>query len=94
MRGYLLRLLDRATERLEERVEHRLTERVEATLDVLSDPKLMGDLARADAQADEDARPYDEIRRDLVSAHCPRTTSRTSGARSRRDRSCPAAHPD
>ena len=65
MRGYLLRLLDRATERLEERVEHRLTERVEATIDVLADPKLMGDLERADAQADEDARSYDEIRRDL-----------------------------
>jgi hypothetical protein len=65
MRAYLLRLLDSATERLEDRVEHRLTERLEATLDVLSDPKLMSDLERADSQADEDARPYDEIRRDL-----------------------------
>ena len=65
MRSYLLRLLDRATERLEGRVEHRLTERLEATLDVLTDPKLMRDLEHADAQPDEDARPYDEIRRDL-----------------------------
>jgi hypothetical protein len=37
---------------------------LEATLDVLTDPKLMDDLRRADLQADEDARPY-EIRRDL-----------------------------
>jgi hypothetical protein len=65
MRGYLLRLLDRATERLEGRVEHRLTERLEATLDVLTDPKLMRDLEHADAQPDDDARPYNEIRRDL-----------------------------
>jgi hypothetical protein len=65
MRGYLLRLLDRATERIEGRVESRLTERLEATLDVLTDEKLMSDLERADSQADEDARPYNEIRRDL-----------------------------
>jgi hypothetical protein len=65
MRGYLLRLLDRATERLEGRVEDRVTERLDATLDVLTDPKLMDDLRRADSQADEDARPYNEIRRDL-----------------------------
>jgi len=44
---------------------HRLRERLEATLDVLTDPALMRDLAHADSQPDEDARPYDEIRRDL-----------------------------
>ena len=65
MTGYFCRLLDRATERVEARVENRLASRLDATLDVLTDPKLMEDLRRADAQADEDARPYDEIRRDL-----------------------------
>jgi len=53
------------TERLEVRVEYRVTERLEATADVLADHDLMNDLARADTQSDNDARPYDEIRRDL-----------------------------
>jgi hypothetical protein len=65
VRGKLLELFDRATERLESRIEHRVTERLEATADVLTDPALIEDLKQADAQADEDARPYDEIRRDL-----------------------------
>ena len=62
MRNYLLRLFDRA---VTERVEHRLVERLEASVDVLTDRELMADLRRADAQADEDARSYDEVRRDL-----------------------------
>ena len=65
LRGKLVELFDRATERLELRIEHRVTQRLEATGDVLSDPELMEDLRDADTQSDEDARPYDEIRRDL-----------------------------
>ncbi|MBI4349172.1 MAG: hypothetical protein HY553_20205 [Elusimicrobia bacterium] len=62
---HLSRYLDRLFTRLEERVETRVVERVEATLDVLTDPALMADLRRADAQPDEDARPFEEIGRDL-----------------------------
>jgi hypothetical protein len=42
-----------------------VTERLEATIDVLTDSELMVGLERADSQADEEARPYEEIRRDL-----------------------------
>jgi hypothetical protein len=62
VRSYLLRIFDRV---VTDRVEHRIEQRVSATLDVLTDPGLMSDLREADAQPDEDARPYDEIRRDL-----------------------------
>jgi hypothetical protein len=61
----LSRYLDRLFDRLGERVGDRVADRLEATLDVLTDPDLMGDLRRADAQPDEDARPYNEIARDL-----------------------------
>jgi hypothetical protein len=65
-RDYLARLFDRyVTERVELRVENRMAARLEATVDVLSDPALMADLDRAKEQADEDARAYSEIRRDL-----------------------------
>jgi len=58
--------LDRLFDRLVgERVGDRVADRLEATLDVLTDPDLMGDLRRAGAQPDEDARPYEEIARDL-----------------------------
>lgn len=59
------RYLDRLFSRIEERVESRVVERVEATLDVMTDSALMEDLRRADAQPDEDARPYEEITREL-----------------------------
>lgn len=63
---YVVRLFDRVvTERAASRAESRVERRLEATLDVMTDPKLMDDLRRAEGQADEDARPYDEIRRDL-----------------------------
>jgi hypothetical protein len=62
VREYLIRLFDRAlTDRVEDRVEKKLA----ATFEIVTDEKLMADLRRADQQADEDARPYDEIRRDL-----------------------------
>jgi hypothetical protein len=62
VREYLVRLFDRA---VTERVENRVEKKLEATFDIITDEKLMADLRRADQQADEDARPYDEIRRDL-----------------------------
>jgi hypothetical protein len=43
----------------------RLTERLRATLDVLTDQRLLDDLERSDSQPDEAARPYEEVRRDL-----------------------------
>ena len=65
-RDYLVSIFDRyVVDRVETRVERRMSERLEATVDVLLDPELMDDLRQADAQADEDARPYSEIRRDL-----------------------------
>ena len=63
--GRVSRYLDRLFDRLGERVGDRVADRLEATLDILTDPQLMGDLRRADAQPDEDARPYEEIARDL-----------------------------
>jgi hypothetical protein len=57
--------LDRLFSRVEERVEARIVERVEATIDVMSDPALLADLRRADDQPDEEARPLDEVMRDL-----------------------------
>lgn len=62
---HLSRYLDRLFSRVEERVETRIVERVEATLDVMTDTALMEDLRKADAQPDEDARPFEEIMRDL-----------------------------
>jgi hypothetical protein len=57
------RYLERLFDRLGDRVGDRVAERLEATFDVLTDPDLMNDLRRADAQSDEEARSYDEIRR-------------------------------
>jgi hypothetical protein len=62
VRTYLVRLFDRV---VTERVEDRVGRRLEATVDVLTDPALIEDLRQADAQPDQEARPYDEIRRDL-----------------------------
>jgi hypothetical protein len=65
VRERMNRYLDRLFGRLEERVENRVVERVEATLDVLGAPELMEDLRQADAQPDEEARSFEEIRREL-----------------------------
>lgn len=69
MSGYLDRLFSRVGQRVEnrlvERVEHRVVERVEATLDVLSDHALLEDLQKADAEPDEEARPLEEVMREL-----------------------------
>ncbi|MEJ7566993.1 MAG: hypothetical protein WKF41_01900 [Gaiellaceae bacterium] len=62
---HLSRYLDKLFTRVESRVEARVVERVEATIDVLSDPALLDDLRRADKQPDEEARPFNEIARDL-----------------------------
>jgi hypothetical protein len=59
------RYLDRLFDRLGDRVGDRVADRLEATVDVATDPMLLKDLHEADAQADEDARPYDEIRREV-----------------------------
>jgi hypothetical protein len=65
VRERMSRYLDSLFSRFEERIEARVVERVEATLDVLEDPELMADLRKADAQPDEDARPFEDIRREL-----------------------------
>lgn len=80
MVGRLSRYLDRLFDRLGERVGDRVADRLEATLDVLTDPQLMDDLRRADAQQGEDARPYEEIARDrpcqgLASSESQRNSS-------------------
>jgi hypothetical protein len=55
----------------EERVERDLAPRLArydewvATIEVMKDAELVADLKRADAESDEDARPYSEIRREL-----------------------------
>jgi hypothetical protein len=59
------RYLDSLFGRFEQRIETRVVERVEATLDVLGDPALMADLRESEAQSDEEARPFEEIRREL-----------------------------
>jgi alkanesulfonate monooxygenase SsuD/methylene tetrahydromethanopterin reductase-like flavin-dependent oxidoreductase (luciferase family) len=47
-----------------------------ATVEVLDDPELMAALRESDAQPDDDARSYDEIRRDLgLAKGTPQTSS-------------------
>jgi hypothetical protein len=69
---YLDRLFARAADRLADqlapRVAERLTEDVDsliATAEVIADPELRADLRQADLEPDEDARSYEEIRREL-----------------------------
>lgn len=50
-------MIDRA---FEERFEDYME-----TMEILSDPETMEALSRADAQPDDEARPYEEIRREL-----------------------------
>lgn len=69
---------NRITARIYERLADSLTRRTGAvvlseqeyreyiaTMEVLEDPSAMGALHRAAAQSDDDARSYDEIRREL-----------------------------
>jgi hypothetical protein len=49
-------------------VAERLTEDVDsliATAEVIADPELRADLLQADLEPDDDARSYEEIRREL-----------------------------
>jgi PHD/YefM family antitoxin component YafN of YafNO toxin-antitoxin module len=78
------RVADRVADRLADAVSRRshavvLSERdyaeYMATVEVLDDPELMAALRESDAQPDDDARSYDEIRRDLGLA---KGTSQTS----------------
>ncbi len=64
--GRLSSYLDKLFDRLGERVGDRVAERLEATWDAMTDRELMDDLRRADKQPDEDALPYEEIRRTLA----------------------------
>ena len=57
------RYIERLFDRLGDRVGDRVAERLEATIDVLTDPELMSALREADSQPDEEARSFDEIRR-------------------------------
>jgi hypothetical protein len=59
MTAYLDKLLDRIGERIADRV----IERLEATLDVVTDRDLVSDLERADAEPDDAAVPFDDVRR-------------------------------
>jgi hypothetical protein len=68
------RVADRVADRLADAVSRRshavvLSEReyaeYVATVEVLDDPELMAAMRESDKQADEDARSYDEIRREL-----------------------------
>jgi hypothetical protein len=73
---YLDNLLDRVADRLAPRIEDRVRDEVVpriqaeyeswlATIDVMADVELVEDLRVADAQGDEDAQDYEEIRREL-----------------------------
>ena len=55
--------LDRLLSRVGDRVAERVFERVEATIDVLTDRRLLADLSRADEEPDDEAVPLDELRR-------------------------------
>ena len=76
LNGYVDKLLDRLAERLVPRVEAKIEADIKpriaaeyeswlATIDVATDAALVGDLQEADSEADRDARPYEEIRREL-----------------------------
>jgi hypothetical protein len=58
----LSRMLDRLLDGLADRVGDRVADRLEATWDVATDRDLIRDLETADAQPDEEARSFDEIR--------------------------------
>ena len=68
---YLERIFDPLADRVADKVVDRLSETLAeveahvATLEVLLDDEAMDDLRAADAASDEDARPYEEIRREL-----------------------------
>jgi hypothetical protein len=69
-RRYLDRLLDDLARKLAPRVADEIAPRFNreieswvATLEVMSDPALMADLQRANKEPDEDAQPYEEVRR-------------------------------
>jgi hypothetical protein len=73
---YLDSLLDRAAERLAPRVADRVADEIAprireeydawlATIEVMADADLVSDLRDADAEGDDDAQDYAEIRREL-----------------------------
>jgi hypothetical protein len=75
---YLERLFEPLAERVARRVEDRLVrsedrlgeliehlETLVAQLEILQDPATVEDLRADEVESDEDARPYDEIRREL-----------------------------
>ncbi len=57
------RIFGSLEQRVEARVETRVMQRIEATLDVITDQKLLEDLRRADSQPDEDATPLEDLLR-------------------------------
>jgi hypothetical protein len=66
--GYLLRLLDATADRIADRVADRLATDYKAqleTLEVLKDDGAVEDLRRASQEPDEDAQPYEDVRREL-----------------------------
>jgi hypothetical protein len=68
MTRYLLRLLDATADRIADRVADRLATDYKAqmeTLEVLKDDEAMEDLRRASQEPDEDAQPYEDVRREL-----------------------------
>lgn len=61
----LSRYVDKLFEHLADRLAPHIAERLEATLDVLTDPGALDDLRLAAEESDDEARPYEEIRREL-----------------------------
>jgi hypothetical protein len=66
MSRYLDRLFSGVADRIADRVADRLSDewRLES-FELLIDPDAMEDLRRAARESDEDARPYEEVRREL-----------------------------
>jgi hypothetical protein len=62
---YLSRLFEPVVQPM---IEREVAERFEdylETVEILADPEAMESLRRADAQPDDEARPYEDIRREL-----------------------------